>query len=156
LWYYAQKRWDEARRFFGKAVLIDSRFGPAWISFAHAYALEGEHDQAITAYSTAQRHFQGTHLPLLFIGMQHLQLSNHRLGKDYLETAWSMCVVDPLLANEMGVMCFWLGEFQKAVDYLNKALELVKSIQGSRAAWYNTYVNLGHAHRKLQLVFFRI
>lgn len=59
LWYFAGKRWDEARRFLGKAVLLDSRYGPGWIAFAHTYALEGEHDQAITAYSTAQRHFQG-------------------------------------------------------------------------------------------------
>jgi anaphase-promoting complex subunit 6 len=59
LWYYSGKRWEEARRYFGKALLLDNRFGPAWIAFAHSFALEGEHDQAITAYSTAQRHFQG-------------------------------------------------------------------------------------------------
>lgn len=59
LWYFSGERWEEARRYFGKALLIDNRFGPAWISFAHSYAMEGEHEQAITAYSTAQRHFQG-------------------------------------------------------------------------------------------------
>lgn len=60
LWYYASSRWEEARRYLGKALLIDNRFGPAWLSFAHSFALEGEHDQAITAYSTAQRHLQGS------------------------------------------------------------------------------------------------
>lgn len=42
-----------------KASLMDPRFGPAWIAFAHSFALEKEHDQAITAYSTATRLFQG-------------------------------------------------------------------------------------------------
>lgn len=59
LWYFSGKRWTEARRFFSKANLIDSRFAPAWITFAHAFAWEGEHDQAITAYSTAARLFPG-------------------------------------------------------------------------------------------------
>lgn len=93
-----------------KAVLLDPRFGPAWVAFAHAYALEGEHDQSITAYSTAQRHFQGTHLPLLFIGMQHLQLNNFAVSKEHLDAAWGMCKVDPLLANEMGVASYWSDE----------------------------------------------
>lgn len=59
LWYYGGRRWEEARRYLGKALLLDSRFGPGWLAFAHSYALEGEHDQAITAYSTAGRNFRG-------------------------------------------------------------------------------------------------
>lgn len=42
-----------------KANLIDSRFAPAWITFAHSFAYEGEHDHAITAYSTSARLFPG-------------------------------------------------------------------------------------------------
>jgi anaphase-promoting complex subunit 6 len=38
---------------------MDPRFGPAWIAFAHAFAYEGEHDQAIVAYSTSARLFPG-------------------------------------------------------------------------------------------------
>lgn len=59
LWYYSGQRWADARRYFSKANLIDQRFGPAWITFAHSYRQEGEHDQAITAYSTAARNFPG-------------------------------------------------------------------------------------------------
>lgn len=87
--------------------MIDSRFGPAWIAFAHSYAYEGEHDQAITAYSTALRHFQGTHLPLLFIGMQHLGLNNIDLAKEYLLTAKETCGDDPAVYNELGVVEFY-------------------------------------------------
>lgn len=38
---------------------MDPRFGASWIAFAHSFAMEKEHDQAITAYSTAARLFQG-------------------------------------------------------------------------------------------------
>lgn len=104
LWYFTGRRWEEARRYFGKSVLLDARFGPAWVAFAHTYAFEGEHDQAITAYSTALRHFQGTHLPLLFIGMQHLGLANVRLAEEYLRAAHGMCADDALVLNELGVL----------------------------------------------------
>ena len=128
LWYFAGKRWEESRRFFGyvasspyavnaserslthsrsrrKSVLIDPRFGPAWLAYAHSFAFEGEHDQAITAYSTAHRHLSGSHLPLLFIGMQHLGLSNVVLAEEYLLAARELCKDDPLVLNELGVVC---------------------------------------------------
>ena len=81
LWYFTGERWDDARRYFGcalslcvhpvslvltlvmptcsKASLMDPRFGASWIAFAHSFAMEKEHDQAIPAYSTAARLFQG-------------------------------------------------------------------------------------------------
>ena len=49
----------DARRFYSKASTLDSTFGPAWLGFAHSFAFEGEHDQAISAYSTASRLFSG-------------------------------------------------------------------------------------------------
>lgn len=42
-----------------KTSLMDPRFGPAWIAFAHTFAMEGEHDHAVTAYSTCARMFTG-------------------------------------------------------------------------------------------------
>ena len=42
-----------------KTSLMDPRFGPAWIAFAHTFAFEGEHDHAVTAYSTCARMFAG-------------------------------------------------------------------------------------------------
>ncbi|KAM0754433.1 cell division control protein 16 [Meredithblackwellia eburnea MCA 4105] len=152
LWYFSGRRWEESRRYFGKAVLIDSRFGPAWIAFAHSYAFEGEHDQAITAYSTALRHFQGTHLPLLFIGMQHLGLSNVNLAQEYLEAAKEGCPDDPLVLNELGVVAHHNGQFEQAIAFFKQALILSKKVQSSQASWATTHLNLGHAYRKLQML----
>lgn len=92
-----------------KSVLIDSRFGPSWIAFAHSYAYEGEHDQAITAYSTALRHFQGSHLPLLFIGMQHLGLKNVGLAEEYCMASKDGGEGDAAVWNELGVVAFYKG-----------------------------------------------
>ena len=42
-----------------KANLIDQRFAPSWIAFSHSLAFEGEHDAAITAFSTCATLFRG-------------------------------------------------------------------------------------------------
>ena len=89
---------------------MDPRFAPAWVAFAHTFAAEGEHDHAITAYSTCTRLFQGSHLPLLFVAMEHIRLSNLSLADEALFAAHSICDTDPLLLNEMGVMAFTRGE----------------------------------------------
>ncbi|GAA5840967.1 hypothetical protein JCM9279_001275 [Rhodotorula babjevae] len=150
LWYFAGKRWEESRRFFGKAVLIDPRFGPAWLAYAHSFAHEGEHDQAITAYSTAQRHLPGSHLPLLFIGMQHLGLANVKLAEEYLEAAKEICGDDPLVLNELGVVALQNQHFDKAAQLFRETLGVARHVQSSPAAWSATHLNLGHSYRKLK------
>jgi anaphase-promoting complex subunit 6 len=59
VWYLSNGKWAEARQYFSKTSLMDPRFGPAWVAFAHTFALEGEHDHAVTAYSTCARMFTG-------------------------------------------------------------------------------------------------
>jgi anaphase-promoting complex subunit 6 len=49
----------EARRYFTKSSTMDPLFGIAWIGFGHSFAFESEHDQAISAYSTASRILKG-------------------------------------------------------------------------------------------------
>jgi len=127
----------EARRFFSKASMMDPHFGPAWIGFAHTFAAEGEHDQAISAYSTAARLFQGTHLPQLFLGMQNLQLNNMTLAQEYLNAAHTLCQTDPLLLNELGVVFYHQ-------DHLDYAVNIFKDAR----AWIATRANLGHAYRR--------
>jgi anaphase-promoting complex subunit 6 len=75
VYYLSSNKWSQARQYFrlalvvqqkspslidcSKTSLMDPRFGPAWIAFAHTFALEGEHDHAVTAYSTCTRMFVG-------------------------------------------------------------------------------------------------
>jgi anaphase-promoting complex subunit 6 len=47
-----------------------------------------------------------SHLPLLFIGMEHLQLSSIDLAEEYFLAAQSINNSDPLLLNELGVVAY--------------------------------------------------
>ncbi|KAL5503810.1 CUT9 [Sanghuangporus vaninii] len=149
VWYLSSKKWAEARTYFSKTSLMDPRFAPAWIAFAHTFAFEGEHDHAVTAYSTCARLFTGSHLPLMFVGMEHIMLSNYDMADEALNAADKMCNGDPLLYNERGVMAFNRGNYESAVSLFQKALEISDVSQGSHSTWATTYVNLGSALGKL-------
>ncbi|KAI9460370.1 TPR-like protein [Russula earlei] len=149
VWYLTQKRWADARTYFSKTSLMDPRFGPAWIAFAHTFAFEGEHDHAVTAYSTCARMFAGSHLPLMFIGMEHIVLSNYGQADEALDAANAMCDGDPLLINERGVMAFNHGRYADAVAMFKSALDIAQVTQTSQASWATTWLNLGTSYRKL-------
>lgn len=148
VYYLSISQIAEARRFFSKASTMDQHFGPAWIGFAHTFAAEGEHDQAISAYSTAARLFQGTHLPQLFLGMQNLQLNNMTLAHEYLNAAHALCSTDPLLLNELGVVFYHLDHLSEAISIFNSALAIAADIDSDPRAWISTRANLGHAYRR--------
>ena len=148
VYYLSIHKVAEARRFFSKASMMDPHFGPAWIGFAHTFAAEGEHDQAISAYSTAARLFQGTHLPQLFLGMQNLQLNNLTLAQEYLTAAHGLCDTDPLLLNELGVVFYHIDHLAPAIQMFTKALQIARDIDSDPRAWISTRANLGHAYRR--------
>ncbi|KAI4133797.1 MAG: hypothetical protein LQ347_002053, partial [Umbilicaria vellea] len=148
VYYLSIGRIAEARRFFSKASMMDPHFGPAWIGFAHTFAAEGEHDQAISAYSTAARLFQGTHLPQLFLGMQNLQLNHMTLAQEYLNAAHQLCQTDPLLLNELGVVFYHQDHLDYAISIFERALHIARNIDSDPKAWIATRANLGHAYRR--------
>ncbi|KAM5453571.1 anaphase-promoting complex subunit Cut9 [Microsporum audouinii] len=174
VYYLSVSKIAEARRFFSKSSLLDPHSAPAWIGFAHTFAAEGEHDQAIAAYSTAARLFQGSHLPQLFLGMQHLALNNMALAHEYLSAAYSMSSGslsidnalstsvnstgaqtptpvggDPLVLNELGVVLYHEANLEDAVHLFRQALALAISLECDPSAWLATRANLGHALRRL-------
>ncbi|KAJ5992168.1 hypothetical protein N7451_007892 [Penicillium sp. IBT 35674x] len=168
VYYLAVSKIAEARRFFSKASLLDPHSAPAWIGFAHTFAAEGEHDQAIAAYSTAARLFQGSHLPQLFLGMQHLALNNMSLAHEYLCAAFAMSTGsvpgtaltpgkssltplngDPLVLNELGVVYYHQNNLPPAIELFRQALKLASSLHCEPGAWVATRANLGHALRRM-------
>lgn len=171
VYYLSVAKIAEARRFFSKASLLDPHSAPAWIGFAHTFAAEGEHDQAIAAYSTAARLFQGNHLPQLFLGMQHLALNNMSLAHEYLCAAYAMSSGspsgslstiptapssglpalggDPLVLNELGVVLYHQANLEPAADLFRQALLLASSLQCDPGAWVATRANLGHVLRRM-------
>ncbi|KAF8753412.1 Anaphase-promoting complex, cyclosome, subunit 3 [Rhizoctonia solani] len=152
LWYLAVKRYGEAKKYFSKTSLMDPRFGPAWIAFAHAFAYEGEHDQAIVAYSTSARLFPGydwSHLPQLFIGMEHIQLSNMQLAESHLAASVALCDSDPILFNELGVVAYENRKYDDALKHFSNAVSRAREVRGSQTMWATLYVNQAHAFRKI-------
>ncbi|PLB52021.1 TPR-like protein [Aspergillus steynii IBT 23096] len=171
VYYLSVSKVAEARRFFSKASLLDPHSAPAWIGFAHTFAAEGEHDQAIAAYSTAARLFQGSHLPQLFLGMQHLALNNMSLAHEYLSAAYAMSTGaasgsvttipalpspeghslggDPLVLNELGVVLYHQNQLEGAVELFRQALALAGSLHCEPGAWVATRANMGHALRRI-------
>lgn len=147
-YYLSMNRIPEARSYFSKASLMDPHFGAAWIGFAHTFAAEGESDQAIAAYSTAARLFQGTHLPQLFLGMQEIALGNLTIAREYLTAAWSLCDRDPLLINEIGVVAYLEENFESAVRHFELALHIAEDNGAPANQYSSTRLNLAHALRK--------
>jgi anaphase-promoting complex subunit 6 len=148
-YYLSTNRIPEARSYFSKASLMDPQFGPAWIGFAHTFAAEGEGDQAIAAYSTAARLFQGTHVPQLFLGMQELALDNLAIAREYLTTAYNLCSTDPLLINELGVCAYKEERYPQAIEHFDLALQIAIEQNGAPPQQYtSTRLNLAHALRK--------
>lgn len=150
IYYFAIGKIAEARRYFSKASMMDAHFGPAWIGFAHTFAAEGEHDQAISAYSTAARLFMGTHLPQVFLGMQNHALNNMTLAEEFLKTAYGLCKTDPLLLNEMGIVKYHQDKPKEAVQYFSAALKIADDMDSEPSAWLGARTNLGHAFRRLR------
>lgn len=139
---------QEARKFFSKATLLDPNFGYAWIGFGHTFAANGEHEQSMSAYAFAVRLFPGTHLPHLFLGMQHFLMNNYSLAQEYLNALYQICPTDPLLLNELGVVCFHRNNLSRAQAYFEEALAAAKHLNADSRVWISIHTNLGHTFRR--------
>lgn len=148
IYYLSIGKIGEARKFFSKATLLNPNFAQAWIGFAHTFAAEGEHEQAISAYAFAAKLFPGTHLPNLFLGMQHLQMNNLKLSEEYLLASYNICNSDPLLLNELGVINFHKNELRKAELFFKEALTAAKNLNSESKTWISIHANLGHVYRR--------
>jgi anaphase-promoting complex subunit 6 len=58
-YYFSISKFIESRRYYGKCTSIEPGFGQAWIAFGHSFALEGEHDSALSIYSSACKVLSG-------------------------------------------------------------------------------------------------
>jgi len=108
----------------------------------------------------------------MFVGMEHMTISNYPAAREALNAAYSMCSGDPLLANERGVMAYNEGKYvlshsalclsllprncryDEAVMLFEEALRLAKITQFPSNAWTSTLLNLGTCYRKLKYVLF--
>lgn len=144
-YYHMIKKYEHARRFFHKALVLDHTFAPTWIAYGHAFAQHDESDQALAQYRTASRLFPGSHLPWLFIGMEYVRTSSLQLAQQYLENSRTLMPADPHVYNELGVVAFFHKNYSKACDILLHALSL------SSTPHETFCTNLGHAFLKCKV-----
>jgi len=147
-YYYLVRKYDVARRHFNKATDIDQHFAPAWIGFGHSFGYQDACDQAVAAYRTANRLFPGSHLPLVCIGMEYVRTQNLPLAQLYFERAKHICLYDPLIYNELGIIAYKMCHYDEAASLLDCALKYCSSISSEMEQ--PILYNLGHALRKLE------
>ncbi|XP_057458614.1 anaphase-promoting complex subunit 6 [Lotus japonicus] len=148
-YYYCIKKYDQSRRYFGKATSLEGTFAPGWIGLGNAFAAQEEGDQAMSAYRTAARLFPGCHLPTLYIGMECMRTHSYKLAEQFFMQAKSICASEPLVCNELGVVAYHMKEYNKAVWWFEKTLALIPT--SLCEMWEPTVVNLAHAYRKLKM-----
>jgi len=135
-----------ARRALARCTAQAPSFAPGWMAYGHAFAASDETEQALAAYRTAARLFQGAPAPLLWMGVEYARAANWQLARQFLTAARDACAGDGAPHHELG--CVWLrcGDAAKAETHFRAALQLAPS--PLCAAWEPALLGLGHALRK--------
>lgn len=146
-YYLLTSNFENARRFFNKATCADASFAQAWIGYGHSFAIQGDLDQALTAYRAALRAAPSSSMPLLCLGMQYCQASNFTLALHFLTKALECSPFDPLVHHELGTLAYFQRDYSTAIDHFERALHLCRNQLNEN--WEPTLTNQAHCYRKL-------
>ncbi|XP_057371706.1 cell division cycle protein 16 homolog isoform X1 [Daphnia carinata] len=160
-YYYVIGRFEESRKYLHKATTLDRNLGAAWLMRGHAFAAENEHDQAMAAYFKASQLMRGSHLPMLYVGLEHGLMSNVRLANSFFNQAHSLAPDDPFVLHELGTVAYQNGDYQLAEKCFLQAVDMVSSMRHTTSSgdsndfpmddtWEPLLNNLGHVCRKLK------
>lgn len=149
-YYMTINKHQNARKYFTKAVTLDPNFGHAHIAFGLSFAAEGEHDQAISAFSSAARIMRGSHLPLLYLGKEYHLNGVVPTSTRFMKSAFDLCPRDPCLLQEIGFIVAGMGAYPKAERYFRQAIAQLQEVDAhfTLPAWEPVYNNFGHVLRK--------
>jgi len=163
-YYMLLLNFEQARRYFSKAMSIRPQYGLAWIACGHTYSAKDEEEQALSAYRLATQILPGSHIPKMCVGVQLLRSEKApRIAEahDILCLAKDLSIKDPLVHNELGVAAYFQQRYEDAVSSFGQALELILSdgvdegtlevsVASLPARWEPIISNLAHAYRHLQ------
>ena len=149
-YYLTISKHQNARKYFTKAITLEPNFGHAHIAFGLSFAAEGEHDQAIAAFSSAARIMRGSHLPLLYLGKEYHVTGVVATSTRFMRRAFDLCPHDPCLLQEIGYVVASMGAYSKAERYFRQAIAHLREVDChlTLPAWEPVYNNLGHVLRK--------
>lgn len=153
-YYYLVRKAADARKYLEKATTLKPAFGPAWLLYGHAYAIENEHDQAMAAYFKANHLMPGNHLPTLYVGLEYQHQASTKLAEKFFEQAQSIAPNDPFVIHELGVAAYENGDYEAARTLFERALEIIQKPNHTALPekWEPLLNNLGHVYRKLKML----
>jgi len=105
-YYYLTKKYEIARKYFQKSILLDRNFIYSWLGMSHSFAIQDESDQAMSVYRTVSRLFPGCYSAHLYMGMEYLRTNNLKTAILSFKQAEEINSHDPLIFNEIGVIYF--------------------------------------------------
>jgi len=123
-YYYLCHRYDLAQRHFSRSTRLDPSSAECWIGFGCSFAVCDESDQALASFRAAQNKYAGSHVPLLYMGMEYLRTNHLSLAGHFLTSAQKTDASDPLCCNELGVWSYRRGDMEDAAFWFLKALRL--------------------------------
>ena len=150
-YYLTLQNHQDARKYLTKVLNLDGNFAPAHLAFGVSFAAEGEHDQAISAFSKTARTMRGSHVPLMHLGREYYVTGSTATAVKFMKNALSISPSDPSLLQEVGVMLADGGNKEKAAKYFLQSLAYlhVADPHMTLRDWEPVYNNLGHVYRKL-------
>ncbi|CAH8563353.1 unnamed protein product [Schistosoma rodhaini] len=152
-YYLCIKKNELARRHLVKASQLDRRYGPIWLTLGHAFAADGEHDQAIASYCTAAQVIRGSHIPIMYIGIEYSASNNRNLAERFLNQAYLISPSDPFVLHELGTLAFESQKYVDSTRFLVRAYERACELSGQVPSpfWEPLVNNLAHSYRKMGL-----
>lgn len=149
-YYYAINNHAQARRYLTKSIGIDPHFAHSHLLFGLSFTSEGEHDQAIAAFSHAARYLIGSHVPYMYLAKEYFMTNSLSMSTSFFKNALALAPSDPVLLQEVGVVLLSSGHYEKAEKYFKNSIYVLSGVDShtTLSTWEPVYNNLGHTQRK--------
>lgn len=149
-YYYSLSKHPQVRRYLSKAINLDAHFAHAHLVFGLSFASEGEHDQAIAAFSHAARFMKSYYLPLMYLGKEYSVTGNLPIAISFIKSALSLAPDNPSLCQEVGLLLAANKSYAKAETYFTRSVALLQKLDPhvTLPVWEPVYNNLSHVLRK--------
>lgn len=87
------------------------------------------------------------------MGSQHMSLSNFKIAGEYFKVSHKIYPNDPILLNEMGVLCYKEKKYEEAAEKLESAIKLSSTLETNHEMLKILYSNLANTYRRMKCYF---